>query len=95
MSRLKGVELRGFWGAPVRRFESLDQTVAEFYQWDGVSIAAFYVWRKKLRDDAEENWGRNCATHHRHVRYQLRDRASCDSAQLPIRSFTVALQSPV
>jgi len=52
MSRLKGVELLELWRARLRRFESLDQTVAEFCQWEGVSIAAFYVWRKKLRDDA-------------------------------------------
>ena len=52
MSRLKGVELRELWRARVRRFESLDQTVAEFCQWEGVSIAAFYVWRKKLREVA-------------------------------------------
>ena len=52
MSRLKGVELRELWRARLLRFEGLGQTVAEFCQWEGVSIAAFYVWRKKLRVDA-------------------------------------------
>lgn len=52
MSRLKGVELRELWRARLQRFEGLGQTVAEFCQWEGVSIAAFYVWRKKLRVDA-------------------------------------------
>jgi len=52
MSRLKVAELWELWRARVRRFESLDHTVAEFCQWEGVSIAAFYVWRKKLREEA-------------------------------------------
>jgi len=52
MSRLKGAELWELWGVRVRRFDDSGQTVAEFCQWEGVSIAAFYVWRKKLRDDA-------------------------------------------
>ena len=70
MSRLKGVELRELWRARVRRFESLDQTVAEFCQWEGVSIAAFYVWRKKLCEVAAPKHrtpltAKSEGTHHR------------------------------
>lgn len=51
MSRLKGVKLWELWRARMVRFEGLGQTVAEFCQWEGVSVAAFYVWRKKLREE--------------------------------------------
>ena len=55
MSRLKRVELLEFWRARVRRFEVVGQTVAEFCQWDGVSAAAFYLWRKKLGELAPKH----------------------------------------
>ena len=51
MSRLKGAELWELWRVRVRRFVDCGQTVAEFCQWEGVSIAAFYLWRKKLREE--------------------------------------------
>lgn len=55
MSRLMGVQLLELWRARLLRFGGLGQTVAEFCQWEGVSIAAFYVWRKKLRIDCAPN----------------------------------------
>ena len=55
MSRLKGAELSELWQARVRRFEVGGQTVAEFCQWEGVSAAAFYLWRKKLRELAPKH----------------------------------------
>ena len=51
MSRLKGAELWELWRVRVRRFDDCGQTVAEFCQWEGVSAAAFYLWRKKLREE--------------------------------------------
>ena len=51
MSRLKGAELWELWRVRVRRFDGCGQTVAEFCQWEGVSAAAFYLWRKKLREE--------------------------------------------
>jgi transposase-like protein len=55
MNRLKGAELSELWRARVRRFEVGGQTVAEFCQWEGVSAAAFYLWRKKLRELAPKH----------------------------------------
>ena len=40
------------WRVRVRRSESWDGTVEEFCRREGVSHAAFYQWRKKLRSEA-------------------------------------------
>jgi len=36
------------WEDRLARRESSGLTVAEFCEWEGVSVAAFYQWRKKL-----------------------------------------------
>jgi hypothetical protein len=38
------------WEERLRRYADSQLTVGEFYVWEGVSVAAFYVWRKKLTD---------------------------------------------
>ena len=52
MGRSRDVELWELWRGRLLRFESLNQTIAEFCRWEGVSQAAFYLWRKKLQDEA-------------------------------------------
>lgn len=49
MARTKSVEVWGLWRDRIGRFERSDLTVAAFCDWEGVSQAAFYVWRKKLQ----------------------------------------------
>jgi hypothetical protein len=36
------------WEERLRRYIDSQLTVGDFCVWDGVSVAAFYVWRKKL-----------------------------------------------
>lgn len=48
MGRQRDVVLWGEWRERLGRFEAWDSSVAEFCQWEGVSQAAFYVWRRKL-----------------------------------------------
>ena len=36
------------WEERLRRYAGSQLTVGEFCVWEGVSVAAFYVWRKKL-----------------------------------------------
>ena len=36
------------WEERLRRYAVSQLTVGEFCVWEGVSVAAFYVWRKKL-----------------------------------------------
>ena len=36
------------WEDRLRRYADSQLTVGEFCVWEGVSVAAFYVWRKKL-----------------------------------------------
>ena len=55
MGRRNSVAVRTLWQSRLRRFESLNQTIAEFCRWEGVSTAAFYLWRKKLRGEAPAN----------------------------------------
>ena len=55
MGRKQSSAVRELWWSRLRRFDSLDQTVAEFCQWEGLSIAAFYLWRKKLQSPAPAN----------------------------------------
>jgi transposase-like protein len=52
MARTKSAEVWALWRDRLRRFESSDLTVAAFCDWEGVSQAAFYVWRKKLQADS-------------------------------------------
>jgi len=52
MARTKSVEVWALWRDRLRRFESSDLTVAAFCDWEGVSQAAFYVWRNKLQADS-------------------------------------------
>ena len=52
MARTKSAAVWVLWRDRLRRFESSDLTVAAFCDWEGVSQAAFYVWRKKLQADS-------------------------------------------
>lgn len=52
MARTKSAEVWALWGVRLQRFESSELTVAAFCDWEGVSQAAFYVWRKKLQVDS-------------------------------------------
>jgi len=52
MARMKSAEVWALWRDRLRRFRSSDLTVAAFCDWEGVSQAAFYVWRKKLHADS-------------------------------------------
>ena len=52
MARTKSAEVWALWRDRLRRFESSDLTVTAFCDWEGVSQAAFYVWRKKLQADS-------------------------------------------
>ena len=52
MARTKSAEVWALWRDRLRRFQSSDLTVAAFCDWEGVSQAAFYVWRKKLPADS-------------------------------------------
>ena len=36
------------WAERLRRCADSQLTVGDFCVWEGVSVAAFYVWRKKL-----------------------------------------------
>ncbi len=48
MSRSADLVKRREWSERLRRFSGCDATVAEFCDEEGVSIAAFYQWRRKL-----------------------------------------------
>lgn len=52
MARTKSAEVWSLWRDRLRRFQSSDLTVTAFCDWEGVSQAAFYVWRKKLQADS-------------------------------------------
>lgn len=41
------------WEQRLARRESSGLTVAEFCEWEGVSVAAFYQWRKKFSSKSE------------------------------------------
>lgn len=51
MARTKSAEVWKSWRDRMRRYQDTDLTVAAFCEWEGVSQAAFYVWRKKLQAD--------------------------------------------
>ncbi|MEJ7595059.1 MAG: transposase [Planctomycetaceae bacterium] len=38
------------WSERIRRRRESGLTVAEFCEWEGVSVASFYNWQKRLRD---------------------------------------------
>jgi len=44
---IEGVKGRE-WEERLRRYADSQLTMDELYDWEGVSVAAFYVWRKKL-----------------------------------------------
>ena len=52
MARMTSAEVWALWRDRLGRFQSSDLTVAAFCDWEGVSQAAFYVWRKKLQSDS-------------------------------------------
>ena len=52
MARTKSAEVWALWRDRLRRYLSSDLRVAAFCDWEGVSQAAFYVWRKKLQADS-------------------------------------------
>jgi transposase-like protein len=52
MARTKSAEVWALWRDRLRRYLSSDLTVAAFCDWEGVSQAAFYVWRNKLQADS-------------------------------------------
>jgi transposase-like protein len=53
MARTKSAEVWKSWQDRMRRYQGTDLTVAAFCDWEGVSQAAFYVWRKKLQADSD------------------------------------------
>ena len=52
MARTKSAEVWKSWRDRLRRYQDTGLTVAAFCDWEGVSQAAFYVWRKKLQADS-------------------------------------------
>jgi hypothetical protein len=50
---MKSAEVWKSWRDRLRRYQETDLTVAAFCDWEGVSPAAFYVWRKKLLAGSE------------------------------------------
>ena len=98
MSRLKGAELWELWRVRVRRFVDCGQTVAEFCQWEGVSIAAFYLWRKKLREPAPKHrtplTAKSVDTHHRSLFVPVVSAAKTVAAKT-VAAGTVAARSAV
>ena len=54
MARTKSAEVWKSWCDRLQRFQDTDLTVAAFCDREGVSQAAFYVWRKKLPSQSAE-----------------------------------------
>jgi hypothetical protein len=52
---MRGSGKAAVWRERLRRYERAEMTVAEFCQREGVSVASFYQWRKRL---AEASAGR-------------------------------------
>lgn len=52
MARTKSADVWALWRDRLQRFQSSDLTITAFCDWEGVSQAAFYVWRKKLQADS-------------------------------------------
>jgi len=53
MGRQIDWEKRREWDDRLARRESSGLTVAEFCEWEGVSVAAFYQWRRKFSGKSE------------------------------------------
>ena len=53
MGRGVDVVKRQEWRSRFRRFSKLGQTVAEFCDWEGVSVATFYNWRRRCDANPE------------------------------------------
>lgn len=45
---MKRQSRRGYWAAVLKRFERQEGSVAAFCKAEGISVASFYQWRKKL-----------------------------------------------
>ncbi len=56
------------WEQRLARRESSGLTVAEFCEWEGVSVAAFYQWRKKFSGETS-----SCPTPTQHASAMSRD----------------------
>ena len=52
MARTKSADVWALWRDRLQRFQSSDLSITAFCDWEGVSQAAFYVWRKKLQADS-------------------------------------------
>jgi hypothetical protein len=61
MGRGVDVGKRQAWAERFRRFSELGVTVAEFCDWEGVSVATFYNWRRKcdVRSVSRDNDARS------------------------------------
>jgi hypothetical protein len=53
MAGLKSAAVWEAWRVRLQRYQQTDLTVAAFCEWEGVSPAAFYIWRKKLAVGSE------------------------------------------
>lgn len=52
MSRQRDCSLERHWRSRLRRYRQGDSTVADFCADEGVSVASFYAWRRRLRPEA-------------------------------------------
>ena len=68
MVRLKSAAVCEAWRDRLQRYQQTNLTVAAFCEWEGVSPAAFYLWRKKLAAGSEMTPRQPSA------RYQVQDR---------------------
>ncbi|MEN9557262.1 MAG: hypothetical protein RLZZ232_3548, partial [Planctomycetota bacterium] len=68
MVRLKSAAMWEAWRDRLQRYQQTNLTVAAFCEWEGVSPAAFYLWRKKLAAGSEMTPRQPSA------RYQAQDR---------------------
>lgn len=54
MSRMPDPQVRERWMRRLRRFRDCDATVSEFCRREGVSVASYYHWRRKLAEAVED-----------------------------------------
>lgn len=74
------------WEDRLARRESSGLTMAEFCEWEGVSVAAFYQWRKKLSGEtASSPPPKPYASAMSHDGGALRSQLTSASAFLPVR----------
>ena len=52
MGRRASLGKRREWAERMDRFQASRQTVAAFCETESISMASFYQWRRKLRDDS-------------------------------------------